>query len=77
MLGKRAAVNPEYSWQQDDLEPRFDAINNGAGYSNSATSLVVDNGAYFAQHYLVKVTRTGEVIRVTAVSSNTLTVVRG
>ncbi len=69
--------NPEFSWVEDDLPPRFDAINNGAGYNSSATSVVVDNGAYFAADELWKVTRTAEVVRVTAVSTNTLTIVRG
>jgi hypothetical protein len=76
-LAKRATINPEYSWQEDDLEPRFDAVNNGAGYASGATSIVVDNGAYFAQHFHVLVTRTGEVMRVDSVASNTLTVTRG
>ncbi len=71
-LAKRAAINPEFSWQEDDLEPRFDQINNGAGYTNVATSLVVDNGAYFAQHFHVLVTRTGEVMRVDSVAANTI-----
>lgn len=77
MLNKAPAHNPEYSWQEDDLEPRFDAVNNGAGYASGDTSIVVDNGAYFGQDFLVRVTRTGEVIRVSSVSTNTLTVVRG
>lgn len=76
-LGSDNTYNPEFSWTEDDLEPRFDLVNNGAGYNSSATSIVVDNGAYFAQHDSVKVTRTGEIFRVTAVSTNTLTVVRG
>lgn len=76
-LSKKAAHNPEYSWMEDDLEPRWDAVNNAAGYANNATSIVVDNGAYFAQHFMVHVTRTGENMRVTAVTGNTLTVVRG
>jgi hypothetical protein len=76
-LGKASAINPEYSWQEDDLEPRFDAVNNGAGYASGATSIVVDNGAYFAANFHVLVTRTGEVMRVDGVSTNTLTVVRG
>jgi hypothetical protein len=70
-------VNPEFSWVEDDLEPRFDAINNAAGYASGITSVVVDNGAYFAPDELWKITRTAEVIRVTAVSTNTLTIVRG
>lgn len=74
---KKAAVNPEFKWLEDSSEARFDAINDAGGYTTSATSLIVDNGAYFAEHYLVQNTRTKEVFRVTGVSSNTLTVVRG
>jgi hypothetical protein len=69
--------NPEFSWVEDKLEPRFDAINNGAGYASGITSVVVDNGAYFAADEIWKVTRTGELVRVTAVATNTLTIVRG
>lgn len=74
---RKPTHNPEYKWAEDSLDARFDAVNNGAGYNTSATSIVVDNGTYFAEHDLVKNTRTGEVFRVTAVSTNTLTVVRG
>lgn len=76
-LGKSVTHNPDFKWAEDDLDVRFDAINNGAGYTDSATSIVVDTGTLFAQHDLVKNTRTGEVFRVTAVATNTLTVVRG
>lgn len=69
--------NPEFSWHEDKLKSRFDAINNGAGYASGITALVVDDGTKFAQHDLFKVTRTGEIIRVTGVATNTLTVVRG
>lgn len=77
MLNSEVTVNPEFSWQENKPKARFDAINNGAGYNNSATSVVVDDGTKFAQHDLIKVTRTGEIIRVSGVSTNTLTVVRG
>ena len=76
-LSKRATPDPRFQHLQDELEPRFDAINAGAGYASGITSIVVDNGAYFAQHDLVLVTRTAELMRVTAVAGNTLTVVRG
>ena len=76
-LGTKTTHNPEFSWVEDALAARFDAIDNGAGYNTSATSIVVDNGAYFEAQDLVKNTRTGEVFRVTAISTNTLTVVRG
>lgn len=76
-LGKEPTHNPQYQWAEDDLDPRFSAV--PAGATNVATSVAVTagQGSYFAQHDLVKVTRTGEVFRVTAVATDTLTVVRG
>lgn len=53
------------------------AINNGAGYADSATSLVVDDGSIFSVNDIVRIERTGENVRVTAISTNTLTVTRG
>jgi hypothetical protein len=76
-LNKRRTVNPKFEWLENDLEPRFDRINNGAGYASGATSIVVDNGGYFNAQDIVYVSRTGEAVRVTAVATNTLTVVRG
>lgn len=74
---KRATGDPKFKWFEDDLKPRFDAINDGGGYTSSNTSLTVDNGTYFAEHDIVLITRTGEQIRVTQVVGNVLTVVRG
>lgn len=73
----RPAKNPKFSWMEDDLGARWDAINNAAGYAAGDTSIVVDNGDYFTAGYVVKVPRTGEVMLVTAVATNTLTVTRG
>ncbi len=75
--GERPTVATKFSWMEMASEPRFDAINLATGYTATATSIVVDNGSYFAEHYLVLVTRTGEMMRVTGVATNTLTVVRG
>lgn len=72
-----AAKDPKFSWFEDTLEGRFDAVNNGAGYTSTATSIVVDTGALFSNEDLVVVPRTGEVISVTSISTNTLTVERG
>jgi hypothetical protein len=78
-IRKRATGNPQFKWQEDELDPRFDRINNGAGYTNVATALVVDNAAYFEVDQIVYVTRTGEQMIVTAINTgtNTLTVTRG
>lgn len=81
VISKRAAkqptVNPQYQWAEDALDVRFSATS--AIVTNVATSVPVTagQGVYFAQHDLVKVPRTGEVFRVTAVATDTLTVVRG
>lgn len=74
---KKATGDPKFKWFEDDLKPRFDAINDGGGYLAADTSLTVDNGDRFAEHDVVVVTRTGEQIRVTQVVGNVLTVVRG
>lgn len=74
----RVATNPKFEWFEKDLEARWDQVNNGAGYASGATSIVVDNGAYFSVNDVVNVVRTGEKVRVTAVNTgtNTLTIVR-
>ena len=56
--------------------PKETAVNNGAGYTDGATSIVVDNGTYVRVNDQIKVVRTGEVMRCTARATNTLTVVR-
>jgi hypothetical protein len=78
-IGSRPTGNPQFKWQEDEGDPRFDMINNGAGYNAAAVALVVDNAAYFQAQNIVYIPRTGESIRVTAVDTgtNTLTVVRG
>lgn len=67
----------EFSWVEDEGEVRFDAVNHGGGYTAEETSIVVDTGEVFYAAALVRVPRTGEIFRVTSVSTNTLTVVRG
>ena len=73
----QTATNPKFEWMEDGLAPRWDAINMGAGAASGVTSLIVANGDYFSVNDIIKVPRTGEVLLVTAVVTNTLTVVRG
>ena len=75
-LGKKGAHNQTIDWMEDQLTPKADAIDAVAGYAAGITALDVDHGAYFRAGDIVKVPRTGEVISVTSVSTNTLTVVR-
>src|SRR5690554_3397330 len=73
----RTAKSYKVEWLEDDIGARWDAINKVAGYNDSATAIDVDNGDYFTAGDIVKVPRTGEVMSVTSVATNEITVVRG
>lgn len=75
---RQSTFNSKFEWIEKDLPARWDAINNGGGYTAGDTALVVDNAKYFSVGDIVNVPRTGEKMRVTVVTigSNTLTVVR-
>lgn len=74
---KLPTKNSTFTWLEAERPTNYDAVNNGAGYASGATSIVVDTGTLFEAGTVFKVPRTGENIRVTGVSTNTLTVVRG
>lgn len=78
-LQKKPTDNAEFIEFEDQYMGVWGAINHGAGYNSAAVSLVVDNADIFTKYDLVKVTRTGEILRVTAVDydTETLTVTRG
>lgn len=74
----RAAQSTVHEWLEDELLPATDAIND-ATYSNASTdtSFVVDNGPRFRVGDQIQVANSREVMLVTGMSTNTLTVVRG
>lgn len=79
-IGKqKPARDAKFSWVEDEREERFGEIDNGGGYANNATSLVVADADPFYKNSLVLVPRTNEILLVTAVthSTKTLTVKRG
>jgi hypothetical protein len=74
----RAAASTHHEWLEDSLLPNKDAINDSTYTDPSAdTSFVVDNGGRFRVGDQIQVESSGELMLVTAVSTNTLTVVRG
>lgn len=75
--GKMSVSDSKFEWLEHDTNPRQDAINFASGYNSSATSIVVDNGARFTIGDIVVNVNTTEHMRVTGISTNTLTVVRG
>ena len=60
-------------WLEDTMSPRADALNEEL--DNSETAVDVDNGAYFKTGDVLKVE--SELLYVSSISTNTLTVVRG
>lgn len=76
-LNKKPTHNPVFKWAEDDIDPRFSAT--AASVLAGATSFAVTagQGSYFKANDLVRVPRTGEVLKVTSVSTDTLTVTRG
>jgi len=75
-IRSEGAHNPKFNCLEAPDQPRWDAVNNPGGYAAAAAAIVVDNGTYFAAQDLIKVPRTGEVMLVTVVAANTLTVTR-
>jgi hypothetical protein len=76
-ISKKPSHNPKYEWMEDDFAPWSDLVNNAAGITAGDTTIEVDNWAYFEAGQLVKVPRTGEVMRVTIATASPITVVRG
>ncbi|MCA8936360.1 MAG: DUF5309 family protein [Planctomycetes bacterium] len=71
-----SAKSTRHEWFEDQLNPNFSAINNGAGYDDGATSWVVDDGSVFRVGDIIRPEGSDEVLQVTAISTNTLTVTR-
>ncbi len=74
----RAALSTIHEWVEDTLLPNTDTINQTTFTPNAqdATSVTVNNGSRFQVGDLVRPGNATEIMQVTAVSTNTLTVVR-
>lgn len=70
-----ATVATKFKWVEDESKPRFDTTS--ASVAVGATTASVTHGDYYQQWDQVINTRTGEQVRVDAVSGNTLTITRG
>lgn len=76
---KKATRTDEFHWFEEDVAGCWTAINHAAGYDNDDTDIVVDDETLFKPKDVIKNTRTGEQMLVTAVTTatHTLTVIRG
>ena len=65
----------KWEWGEGDLSPRADTL--AEDLDNAETAVDVAHGGYFQVNDLVRVNTTGEVLLVSAINTNTLTVTRG
>jgi len=74
----REARSSHHEWLEDELLPNKDSINDNT-YSDPAsdTDFIVDNGDRFRVGDQIQVDSSEELMLVTGIDSNTLTVVRG
>ena len=74
----RLARSTHHEWLEDALLPNKDAVNDSTFTDPSAdTDFVVDNGSRFRIGDQVQIEGSEELMLVTGINSNTLTVVRG
>jgi len=74
----RAARSTYHEWLEDALLPNKDAVNDSVFTDASAdTDFVVDNGGRFRVGDQIQVEGSGELMLVTGIDSDTLTVIRG
>jgi hypothetical protein len=66
----------KFEMLEDRATPLNDRVNNASGHASTITEIDVDNGAYFQVDDIVICQRTGETMKVTSVSSNTVTLSR-
>lgn len=73
----KPASNPKVQWLEDQLMPRVTTVATSA--TSATTSIVVATGTgdYFRAGDIVRVPTSGEAFRVSSISTDTLTVVRG
>ncbi len=73
---ERATTRPELNWYGHGLQTRTTQIDDVAGYTSGDTVLTVDDGSIFAAGDLIHVERTNELMLVSSVATNDVTVVR-
>ena len=76
---KLATRTAEFKWWDSEPGGWWTKVNNGGGYVDTATDIVVDDATLFRAKDVLKVPRTAEVMYCTAVDeeTDTITVVRG
>lgn len=77
-LNKKPAIQPKFNWYEDELVASSGAVAAAGGTDGVGTtiSVVAGQGVYFTAGDMVLVPSTGEIFKVTGVSTDDLTIVR-
>jgi hypothetical protein len=74
----REATSTHHEWLEDELLPNKDAVNDSTFIDPDVdTEFVVDHGSRFRVGDQIQIEGSGELMLVTGVNTNTLTVIRG
>lgn len=76
-VSSRPAFSSKIEWLEDQLDPRLSSVAGTESDSTTTIDVATGEGSYFRAGDLVRNARTGEAFRVTSVSTDALTVVRG
>lgn len=76
-VSSRPAFSSKIEWLEDQLDPRLSSVAGTETDSTTTIDVATGEGSYFRAGDLVRNARTGEAFRVTSVSTDALTVVRG
>lgn len=75
-LPSKVATREKVNWLEDELFPNLTTLAASATSAATTVSVATGTGTYFRAGDLVRVVSTGEMLEVTSVSSDTLTVTR-
>ncbi|MCA8939227.1 MAG: DUF5309 family protein [Planctomycetes bacterium] len=76
-IARNVARSTRHEWLEDALRPLSSQVNFGPGYVGGDTSIAVDDGGVFRVGDILRPEGSNEVLQVSSISTNTLTVVRG
>ena len=76
-VASKPAFSSKIEWLEDELDPRLSSVSGSQTSGDTSIEVATDEGAYFRAGDVVRNARSGEAFRVTSVSTDTLTVVRG
>lgn len=76
-LRSQKAKSPKIEWMEDVLLPKTTLMAGAASPTQTALTITTGEGFYFKAGDLIQFIRTGEIARITAVATSTLTVTRG